>query len=88
MRTMPKCETFVMGKLDFVSFTLFLYAFPYLDPKGPLLMLCMYAVTFLSLKSILGQGGRASKTILKDINFNFLMANVTYLSILHYTFGF
>ena len=58
-----------------------------LDLNCLLQILCMYVATFHCPKGILcqegggGGVGEASKTKLKDISFNFPMANVTYLSI-------
>ena len=52
-------------------------------PGCPLHMLCIYVVTFLYQKGILGQGGKASKNKLKDTNSNVPMTKFVALSIFH-----
>ena len=55
--------------------------FPPLDPRRSLHMLCICIATLNCPKGILGLGGKASKSKLKDANLIFSMKNVTILSI-------
>ena len=80
VRNTPKIVTFVIGKMKMVYFSLFLEAFPP-RPKVSFGQRHVAINIYNLCKGHFGSRGEASKNILKDTNFIFLMTNDTILSV-------
>ena len=73
--------TFVIGKMELVSFSLFLDAFPP-KPKMPFTYVVnIYSNMSLSERHLGSRGGKASKNKLKNTSFIFPMTNVRILGV-------